>query len=151
VLVEGDDHADPIADAARAILDGHIVLSRQLAESGVYPAIDIEASISRLTPQITTPEHMGMTQNFRGLYSLYQQNRDLISVGAYQPGTDPAIDRAVRMYPQIIDFIRQDMHQSVDFGGSRDQLAQVLSQTGDENQPQVVDTLLEQDLKQGEG
>ena len=128
VLVEGDDHADPIADAARAILDGHIVLSRQLAETGVYPAIDIEASISRLTPQITTPEHMQQTQNFRGIYSLYQQNRDLISVGAYQSGTDPAIDRAVNMYPQMIDFISQDMNQSVDFGSSRAQLAEVLQQ-----------------------
>lgn len=149
VLVEGDDHADPIADAARAILDGHIVLSRQLAETGVYPAIDIEASISRLTPQITTPEHMSMTQNFRGIYSLYQQNRDLISVGAYQPGSDPAIDRAVRMHPQVIDFIGQDMNQSVDFDSSRNQLAQVLSQTGDEDQSQVVDVLPEQDLNQG--
>ena len=149
VLVEGDDHADPIADAARAILDGHIVLSRQLAETGVYPAIDIEASISRLTPLITTPEHMSMTQNFRGIYSLYQQNRDLISVGAYQPGTDPAIDRAVRMHPQVIDFIGQDMNQSVDFDSSRSQLAQVLSHAGDEDQAQVVDAMPEQDLNQG--
>ena len=139
VLVEGDDHADPIADSARAILDGHIVLSRQLAETGVYPAIDIEASISRLTPQITTPEHMGLTQNFRGIYSQYQQNRDLISVGAYQPGSDPAIDRAVRMHPQMIDFISQDMNQSVDFDLSREQLAEVLRRPVDEEQPQVVE------------
>ncbi len=148
VLVEGDDHADPIADAARAILDGHIVLSRQLAETGVYPAIDIEASISRLTPQITTPDHMGMTQNFRGIYSLYQQNRDLISVGAYQPGSDPAIDRAVRMHPQIIDFIAQDMNQSVDFESSRDQLSQVLSLPADEDQSQSLETLPEADANQ---
>ncbi|MCP4979170.1 MAG: flagellar protein export ATPase FliI [Gammaproteobacteria bacterium] len=149
VLVEGDDSADPIADAARAILDGHIVLSRQLAESGVYPAIDIEASISRLTPQITTPEHMSMTQNFRGIYNLYQQNRDLISIGAYQPGTDPAIDRAVRMHPLMIDFIGQEMDQSVDFDGSRDQLTQLLNQTENKDQTQLVDNLLERNLNQG--
>ena len=126
VLVEGDDHADPIADAARAILDGHIVLSRQLAESGTYPAIDIEASISRLTPQITTPEHMSLTQKFRRYYSIYQQNRDLISVGAYQQGSDPEIDEAVKMQPAMIDFIRQNMNQSVSFDASRNQLAELL-------------------------
>jgi flagellum-specific ATP synthase len=135
VLVEGDDHADPIADAARAILDGHIVLSRQLAETGVYPAIDIEASISRLTPQITTPEHMRLTQNFKRLYSLYQQNRDLISVGAYQQGSDPAIDRAVQMQPALIDFINQDMSRSVSFEDSRDQLSELLRQSQEDNQP----------------
>ena len=124
---------DPIADAARAILDGHIVLSRQLAETGVYPAIDIEASISRLTPQITTPEHMSMTQDFRRIYSLYQQNRDLISVGAYQPGSDPGIDLAVRMQPQMIDFIGQDMNQSVDFDASREQLNAVLEHSADDD------------------
>jgi len=149
VLVEGDDHADPIADAARAILDGHIVLSRQLAETGVYPAIDIEASISRLTPQITTAEHMAMTQNFRGIYSLYQQNRDLISVGAYQPGSDLSIDRAVRMHPQMIDFIGQDMDQSVDFDSSREQLASVLSLAAAEAPPPVADPQLMPDSGRG--
>ena len=146
VLVEGDDHADPIADAARAILDGHIVLSRELAETGVYPAIDIESSISRLTPQITTSEHMSWTQNFKRLYSLYQQNRDLISVGAYQPGADPNIDRAIRMHPQMVDFIAQDMNQSVNFDASRTQLDLVLKDTGDEDQAQAVDELMDQQL-----
>jgi flagellum-specific ATP synthase len=139
VLVEGDDHADPIADAARAILDGQIVLSRPLAETGIYPAIDIESSISRLTPQITTPEHMSMTQNFKHIYSLYQQNRDLISVGAYQQGSDPAIDRAIRMHPQLIDFITQNMNHSVSFDSSRTQLAEVLINTGDDDRPVAVD------------
>ena len=146
VLVEGDDHADPIADAARAILDGHIVLSRELVETGVYPAIDIESSISRLTPQITTSEHMSWTQNFKRLYSLYQQNRDLISVGAYQPGADPNIDRAIRMHPQMVDFIAQDMNQSVNFDASRTQLDLVLKDTGDEDQAQAVDELMDQQL-----
>lgn len=146
VLVEGDDHADPIADAARAILDGHIVLSRELAETGVYPAIDIESSISRLTPQITTPEHMRMTQDFKRLYSLYQQNRDLISIGAYQSGSDPGIDRAIRMHSQMVDFIAQDMNQAVAFDTSRSELATVLSNTGDEDQPSAVGALVEQQL-----
>lgn len=146
VLVEGDDHADPIADAARAILDGHIVLSRELAETGIYPAIDIESSISRLTPQITTSEHMSWTQNFKRLYSLYQQNRDLISVGAYQPGADSNIDRAIRMHPQMVDFIAQDMNQAVSFDASRTQLALVLNDTAEEDQPQAVDALVDQQL-----
>jgi len=150
ILVEGDDHADPIADAARAILDGHIVLSRALAETGIYPAIDIESSISRLTPQITTPEHMGLTQNFKRIYSLYQQNRDLINVGAYQQGSDPEIDRAIRMQPGLVDFITQDMNQSVSFDSSRTELAEVLSKTGDETQPQAVDALVEQQLSRAE-
>jgi flagellum-specific ATP synthase len=146
VLVEGDDHADPIADAARAILDGHIVLSRELAETGIYPAIDIESSISRLTPQITTSEHMSWTQNFKRLYSLYQQNRDLISVGAYQPGADSNIDRAIRMHPQMVDFIAQDMNQAVSFEASRTQLALVLNDTAEEDQPQAVNALVDQQL-----
>ena len=147
VLVEGDDHADPIADAARAILDGHIVLSRALAETGIYPAIDIESSISRLTPQITTPEHMRMTQDFKRIYSLYQQNRDLINIGAYQSGSDPGIDRAIRMHPQMVDFITQDMNQAVAFDTSRSELAKVLSSsTGDEDQPPAVGALVEQQL-----
>jgi len=146
VLVEGDDHADPIADAARAILDGHIILSRELAETGIYPAIDIESSISRLTPQITTPEHMRMTQNFKRLYSLYQQNRDLINIGAYQSGSDPDIDRAIRMHPQMVDFIAQDMNQAVAFDTSRNELDTVLSNSGDEDQPPAVDALVEQQL-----
>lgn len=126
VLVEGDDHNDPIADSARAILDGHIVLSRKLADSGQYPAIDIEASISRLAPQITSPEHIKLTQNFKRIYSLYQQNRDLINVGAYQPGSDPAIDHAIAMQPRLNRFLSQDMHQPVSFNDSYTQLLEML-------------------------
>lgn len=113
VLVEGDDHNDPIADSARAILDGHIVLSRSLAESGHYPAIDIEASISRLAPQIMNVEEKSSAQQFRRLYSLYQQNRDLINVGAYQAGSDPEIDRAIQAQPQLMKFLAQNMSESV--------------------------------------
>ena len=113
VLAEGDDQNDPIADAARAILDGHIVLSRQLAESGHYPAIDIEASISRAMNDITTPEHRQAAIAFKQLYSVYQQNRDLINVGAYQAGTDERIDAAIEAMPILLEFLRQDMHSPV--------------------------------------
>lgn len=127
VLVEGDDHNDPIADSARAILDGHIVLSRQLAESGQYPAIDIEASISRLAPQITSKENQLRVQQFRKSYSLYQQNRDLINVGAYQQGADPEIDRAILLQPELMKFLSQDMNQAVSIAESYTQLEQMIT------------------------
>jgi flagellum-specific ATP synthase len=126
VLVEGDDHNDPIADAARAILDGHIVLSRQIAESGQYPAIDIEASISRLAPVIMLPENQLRAQFLRRSYSLYQQNRDLINVGAYQKGSDPEIDLAIEFYPEIMRFLAQDMGQAVSLNESYTQLQQLV-------------------------
>jgi len=113
VLTEGDDQNDPIADAARAILDGHIVLSRRLAESGHYPAIDIEASISRAMNDITTTNHQLSANDFKRLYSLYQQNRDLISVGAYETGSDQMIDAAIEAMPMLQDFLRQDMYTPV--------------------------------------
>ncbi len=113
VLTEGDDQNDPIADSARAILDGHLVLSRQLAESGLYPAIDIEASISRTMNQIVPASHRELVTRFRTLYGAYQQNRDLINVGAYQMGTDPLIDEAIEYWPRLVSFLRQDMHSSI--------------------------------------
>ena len=85
VLVEGDDLQDPIADLARASLDGHVVLSRQMADAGVYPAIDIEKSVSRSMLQIVTPEHQDRARAFRELFATYEQNKDLISLGAYRP------------------------------------------------------------------
>jgi len=122
VLVEGDDHNDPIADAARAILDGHFVLSRRLAEAGHYPAIDIEASISRAMNEITTSEHQASAQAFKRLYSIYQQNRDLISVGAYEAGSDENIDLAISAIPQLGAFLRQDMRTSFDLQHSLEEL-----------------------------
>jgi len=110
VLAEGDDYRhDPIADAARAILDGHIVLSRDLAEAGHYPAIDIEASISRVMPAVVTREHMRAAQRFRQVYSAYRQQRDLIAVGAYQKGSDPQVDHAIAMWPRLRDFLQQEV------------------------------------------
>lgn len=122
VLSEGDDQQDPIADAARAILDGHVVLSRRLAESGHYPAIDIEASISRAMPQIVDETHLLQAQNFKRIYSTYQQNKDLISVGAYQRGSDPRIDEAIQLMPELQGFLQQRMSEKFSFEDSRDLL-----------------------------
>ena len=116
VLSEGDDQQDPIADAARAILDGHIVLSRQLAESGHYPAIDIEASISRAMTAIASDAQQRKANQLKQMLSRYQRNRDLISVGAYAQGHDVQLDRAVGLYPHIERFLQQriDDRASVD-------------------------------------
>ncbi|MBA3902868.1 MAG: flagellar protein export ATPase FliI [Rhodocyclaceae bacterium] len=111
VLTEGDDPQDPIADAARAILDGHFVLSRQLAEQGHYPAIDIEASISRAMTGLVKPMHLDVVRRFRQLYSRYQRSRDLISVGAYASGTDATLDQAIAMQPGFDAFLQQDMDE----------------------------------------
>ncbi len=115
VLTEGDDQQDPIADAARAILDGHVVLSRSLSEMGHYPAIDIEASISRVMNEIVTPEHMANATRLKQVYSMYEQNRDLISVGAYSKGSNPRIDEAIAFYPRIMDFLSQNIGEAVQY------------------------------------
>jgi len=122
VLTEGDDQQDPIADAARAILDGHIVLSRELAEAGHYPAIDVEASISRAMTEITSTEHQAAIRQFKQWYSLYRQHRDLISVGAYQPGSDAKVDEAVAKYPQLVEFLQQEITQPVSLANSINEL-----------------------------
>ncbi len=113
VLTEGDDQQDPIADAARAILDGHIVLNRRLAEAGHYPAIDIEQSISRAMHSITTPAHQQSARKLKQLFSRYERSRDLISVGAYAPGSDPLLDLAIAKQEQIEQFLRQEITEKV--------------------------------------
>jgi flagellum-specific ATP synthase len=128
VLAEGDDQNDPIADAARAILDGHIVLSRRLAESGLYPAIDIEASISRAMHQISTREQLALANRFRQVYSTYQQNRDLITVGAYRRGSDPRVDLAVEQWPKMLEFLRQDMYEPLGIDRSYSDLRELVTQ-----------------------
>lgn len=122
VLTEGDDLQDPIADSARAILDGHIVLSRRLAEEGHYPAIDIESSISRAMPQVVPEQHLHLAQRLKQLYSYYQQNRDLISVGAYAPGSDKLLDQAVERLPYIQAYLQQKTSQSESLESSSQQL-----------------------------
>lgn len=127
VLTEGDDQQDPIADAARAILDGHIVLSRQIAESGRYPAIDIEASISRVMTEVVDEQHFIQANTFKQLYSTYQQTRDLINVGAYTAGSDPKIDAAISLYPQLTQLLQQGMNEPVDYQASLEALNQLMN------------------------
>ena len=127
VLAEGDDQQDPIADSARAILDGHIVLSRTLADAGHYPAIDIEQSISRAMVNLIEPEHLAQIRNFKQLYSRYQRSRDLISVGAYAAGSDPQLDLAIKMYPEFERFLQQNLSEQADFPTSVDQLFALFS------------------------
>ena len=125
VLSEGDDQQDPIADAARAILDGHIVLNRTLAESGHYPAIDIEQSISRAMPQIVSPEHLRQAQLVKQRYSRYRQVQDLLALGGYQPGQDPQLDTAIASYPAICAYLQQGMQEKVTLADSTEQLLQL--------------------------
>jgi len=123
VLSEGDDQQDPIADAARAILDGHVVLSRTLAEAGHYPAIDIEASISRAMTALVPPAQFDLVRRFKQTLSRYQRNRDLISVGAYVAGQDPQLDEAIALYPRVEAFLQQGMDERCDYGQSVDRMA----------------------------
>jgi flagellum-specific ATP synthase len=131
VLTEGDDYRhDPIADAARAILDGHIVLSRDLAEAGHYPAIDIEASISRVMPAVVSRDHMRRAQRFRQVYSAYRQQRDLIAVGAYQKGSDPKTDEAIALYPKLQAFLQQETDVPVNLAEAEANLDAVAPRDG---------------------
>jgi len=127
VLTEGDDLQDPIADAARAILDGHIVLSRELADAGHYPAVDIESSISRVMPMVTSDEHQQLSRQLRQFYAIYQQNKDLISIGAYSKGTDPKIDQAINLQPVINFFLQQQMREVIPYDQSLTQLQEIMA------------------------
>ena len=122
VLAEGDDQQDPIADATRAILDGHIVLSRLLADAGHYPAIDIEQSISRVMPNLIDPRQLDQVRQFKQLYSRYQRARDLLSVGAYAHGADPLLDRAIALQPRLESFLQQGIDERADSVASLQQL-----------------------------
>jgi flagellum-specific ATP synthase len=130
VLTEGDDPHEPISDAARAILDGHIVLSRAVAESGRYPAIDVEASISRLASELTDPPWRDRIRRVRRLMSAYSANRDLIAIGAYQRGADPRVDEALRRWPALNAFLEQDVEEAADVAGSRAALARLIDDEG---------------------
>ncbi|WP_093270569.1 flagellar protein export ATPase FliI [Vibrio xiamenensis] len=125
VLAEGDDQQDPVVDSARAILDGHVVLSRQLAEQGHYPAIDINASISRCMSACTQEVHTTVSNQFRQLYSNYLQVKELLPLGGYQPGQDPELDKAVQMYPLLKAYLQQPANQAVDYRTSLTELAQM--------------------------
>lgn len=119
VLADGGDLEDPIVDAARAIVDGHIILSRALAESSVYPAIDIGKSLSRLMPDIVDAAQLSAAARFRQLWSSYEQSSDLVMLGAYAHGSDPILDEAIRQRPDMLDFIRQPVDHIVSFADAR--------------------------------
>jgi flagellum-specific ATP synthase len=127
VLTEGDDNQDPIADAARAILDGHVVLSRRIAEAGQYPAVDVEASVSRVMHEIIPTEHAELARRFRQTLSIYQQHRDLINIGAYQRGSDPRIDAAIELWPAMQKFLMQPIEQRVSHAEALNALRQMFA------------------------
>jgi flagellum-specific ATP synthase len=127
VLAEGDDAADPIVDIARASLDGQVMLSRKLADAAHYPAIDLTGSISRLMQSLLSNDDLKSANKLRRLWSLYQQNVDLVQVGAYESGSNPELDEAIRLNERIVNFLRQDMHISQDYETTRQQLRDLLS------------------------
>jgi len=126
VLAEGDDAHDPIVDLARASLDGQVMLSRQLADAAHYPAIDLNGSISRLMPSLLPPDAFKRSNRLRRLWSLYQQSRDLIQVGAYVAGSDADLDQAIRLRPTLETFLRQDMHAGVSYGECMDKVREIV-------------------------
>ena len=130
VLVEGDDMNEPVADAARAILDGHIVLSRELAAEGHYPAIDILHSVSRLTSRLSSPEHIQAMRKVREALAVYEQSKDLILLGAYTPGSNARLDASLRVRPKLIEFLRQDATMNCDLSKTAEGLKQLAAALG---------------------
>ena len=130
VLVEGDDMTEPVADAVRSILDGHIVLSRRLASAGQYPAVDALESVSRVMPAIVTPAHRTAVHRFLDMVATYRESEDLINIGAYVKGSNPRIDMALRNWEAIREFLRQDSSEQADFNGSVARLAELVARAG---------------------
>jgi flagellum-specific ATP synthase len=126
VLAEGDDSSDPIVDIARASLDGQVMLSRKLADAAHYPAIELNGSISRIMQSLLSPEELKLSNKLRRLWSLYQQNVDLISVGAYERGSNREVDDAIRLHDAMAEFLQQDMNTSQDYASTREQLRELL-------------------------
>ncbi len=127
VLAEGDDASDPIVDIARASLDGQVMLSRRLADQAHYPAIDLNGSISRVMQTLVSADDLRQSNKFRRLWSVYQQNADLVQVGAYEHGSNPELDEAIRLRDHMVTFLRQEMHAPEDYDVTRDQLRHILS------------------------
>ncbi|MFM5917226.1 MAG: FliI/YscN family ATPase [Novosphingobium sp.] len=126
VLADGDNQDDPVVDTARAILDGHVVLSRELAQRGQYPAVDIAASLSRVMDDVVAPDHARLARQFRSLTASYEANRDLVLMGAYRAGADPQLDRAIAMHGALTEFLRQEARTSVTFPASLNALRELL-------------------------
>lgn len=126
VLADGDAQDDPVVDTARAILDGHIVLSRDLAQRGQYPAIDIAASLSRVMADIAAAGHLALAREFRALVATYEANRDLVLMGAYRPGADLQLDRAIAMHDRLTAFLSQPARSTIALETSIAALAELL-------------------------
>ncbi len=124
VLADGDDGDDPIVDTARAIVDGHIILSRSLSEQGVFPAIDVGRSLSRVMADIVDDEHAEAASSLRRLWSVYEENRDLILMGAYKAGSDATIDAAIARHGEILDFLKQKPKERIDLAHSSAELVE---------------------------
>jgi flagellum-specific ATP synthase len=130
VLVEGDDHNEPIADAVRGILDGHIVLDRAIAERGRYPAINILKSVSRAMPQCNSPEEQATVLQARGQLAIYEDMAELIRLGAYRSGTNPEVDQAIALNPQLETFLAQTKEETTPLAASYANLSKILDATG---------------------
>ncbi|MEZ6184844.1 MAG: FliI/YscN family ATPase [Planctomycetota bacterium] len=130
VLVEGDDLQDPVADVVRGLLDGHVVLSRRMADRAHYPAIDVLASVSRVFNQVTTPEHRAAAQRLREQLSVYETSRDLIEVGAYRAGTNPVLDLAIKNRPAVLRFLQQQSGETTPLAQSIDSLTALAAAAG---------------------
>ena len=126
VLVEGDDTNEPVADTVRGILDGHIVLSRKLANANHFPAIDVNASISRLMNNIVSDEHKKLASSMRDILSLYEKNVDLISIGAYKKGTNPKLDMAISKIGQVNEFLKQEIRGNFTYEQSVQKMREIL-------------------------
>ncbi len=127
VLADGDDANDPVVDTARAILDGHILLSRDQAQMGVYPAVDVSSSVSRVMNDIVGKDHQDAARKFRRLVSLYMENRDLLLMGGYVPGQDAELDLAVSLWPALMNFIQQQESEKADFASSEAELRKLMA------------------------
>jgi len=126
VLVEGNDIDEPVSDAVRAILDGHVVLTRELADRGIYPAIDVLQSVSRVMPAVTDDNHLQAALRFKEYYSTYEEARDLINLGAYSRGSNPKIDKSIELIGAMEAFICQGLNEAADYGQTKEKLAQIV-------------------------
>ncbi len=130
-MVDGDDMDEPISDAVRGLLDGHLVLDRQLAEQGQYPAINIMKSVSRLMQKIVSQEHLQLSHHVRSLIATFEENKELIQIGAYKKGSSAKVDEAIYYQPKIMEFLAQPMTESIKLDDSFNQLKQIFKQNGD--------------------
>ncbi|MDX8046937.1 flagellar protein export ATPase FliI [Gracilibacillus sp. S3-1-1] len=126
VLVDGDDFNEPIADTTRGILDGHFILDRKLAEKGQFPAINVLQSVSRVMPEIVPKERLHLVQNIRSILATYNENEELIQIGAYKRGTNQVVDQAIQLQPKIINVLKQDMKENADENKALQQLEQLV-------------------------